>query len=673
MNKKKCIALLVSVAAAILGGCGGKNNYTEKTYTMTSTQQQEIQQQINLEDYRIQNGAIISLKDLIKLSDVSLEKVCFYDADNLLLLYTNQEYTRLDAYLFSLENGGLNWLGAATDITVYEDIGVNYTAVCMDPLVIMEENTGMVWVIKDKQLLQTFNLGENATGFYAVGPDSIFYGDSVENSIKRTNFITGETSTVLSNMEAYEYSIRYMSSVSSDGKYLYATGINKLNLTDATFVINVETGEIEASVEEIFECWDSEEYIYSCQNNASGYSVHQRKKDNYSDVNVGNFIVEVFYDYFILQDDMAITEENDGSIFKFSFYNLKDMSEKAETKIDFRNYFMYEYTENCSYSYCIIDEKNAYNASRNMLVFEVVSDMGYRNVFLWDIDSGECVGNSIASDSYTEEVDLDFVSEADYGNLTGKVHDIYENCGVAIYLGSNMPDVFTDFRAVSDENTDNMETALKQLENVFNYYPSGFFEYFTTDNYISGINIYLVGDMTPISEGYIDNPAGFATSIQNYEVIAINTNDMDSVESNICHEISHAIYKRIEYEELISGNNYFDEDAWSRLNPGGFSYYNAYIDENGTDYSLSGDYSYTKEEYYEKLDLNRVYFIDIYSKTFLTEDLARLMEYGLTYTKEEYMASQHIKDKMNFYYQVIRKVWDTTNWPEETMWEKSAK
>ena len=75
--------------------------------------------------------------------------------------------------------------------------------------------------------------------------------------------------------------------------------------------------------------------------------------------------------------------------------------------------------------------------------------------------------------------------------------------------------------------------------------------------------------------------------------------------------------------------------------------------------------------YYE--DINSVYFVDSYAKTYITEDLARLMEYDMidpyagTY---DYMKSDKIQAKLNYFYSCIRSVWDTSGWPSKTSWEE---
>ena len=96
------------------------------------------------------------------------------------------------------------------------------------------------------------------------------------------------------------------------------------------------------------------------------------------------------------------------------------------------------------------------------------------------------------------------------------------------------------------------------------------------------------------------------------------------------------------------------------------------MDENGQDYSIVGGAVNTSEAYTGKDDLKNIYFIDPYSKTFLKEDLARLMEYSMGDPDWEVLQSPNIVNKLNYYYGVIRTVWDTKGWPKQTTWESNV-
>ena len=668
---KKCngIAGLIVCIAMLFSGCVNSGNYVTKEYELPTESVTSTQEDINLEDYRVQEGAMFSLGDLISIKGMILENVCFYDENNLVAIFLNEEGTRLDAYMFSLEKGSLSWLGTIENLTHVEGVYSSYTIASVEPLVIMDEYTNSMWVLKDKMVQQKISLELANVHSIAIGNNKAYYTHLANDAIESIDFASGQVETICTGLEEYSYSISKVTQVSEDGKYLYAVGISKLSVTDTTFVIDLEQKKIVAEVCGIFECYNSNDYMYSVSKEDQVYTIHQRTNNNYTDVTVGELVPYNYFEYFIIEDDVAITEENDGGIYTFIYYDIKDMKRIKSTNLDVHSLFMYKYSQACNFSYCSINEKLGYNAERNMLVYMVRTDEGFCDVFLWDIENATKDGASLSGEDYTEEMDIQHINEIDYDELTDLVYAIYAKYGVAIYYGANVPTRFTDFTAVREEDVAVMTESINAVYEVLQCYPGDFFKFFTEDDYLRGINIYLVGSITPVSEGYMDNPMGFANISSGYEIITINVNYGDDIKETLVHEFSHAIYERIEYEELITQNTYFDEEKWNGYNPTGFTYYNAYIDSKGNDITINDNGEYTSEKYVDDESLANIYFIDDYSKTFLTEDLARLMQYGMFCETEPYMKSAKIKTKLNYYYSVIRTVWDSEGWPDKTDWE----
>lgn len=669
MKRKLSYAWLLIYVVVFLAACAPTGGYVKKEYTLPVEVGTQGQQHISLEDYRIQEGAMIALGDLISIKDMALESVCFYDEDNLLTIFLNGDRTRLDVYLFSLDNASLSWLGTIENLTQVEGLGNNYSVVQLEPLVIMDEYTNNIWVIKDKMVQQKIALDLANVRSVTVGDNKAYYTHIGNDAIECIDFTSGLVETVYTGLDDYSFDINEVTQVSEDGQYLYATGINKLNLQNTTFVIDLEQDKIVAEVEGVYSCWNSDEYMYSSYLDIQNYVVHQRAEDNYTDVVVGDIVPYTYFEYFITEEDIAITEENENGIYTFTYYDLVEMEKIKSTNIDIHSYFMYQYSQGCNYSYCSINDEFGYNVKRNMLVYMVRTDEGLSNVFLWDIDNAEKVGMALAGDDYSEEMDFQYVNEIDYDELSDLVHILYDKYGIGIYVGANTPTTFTDFAAVREEDVEKISAALADVQEVLQCYPEGFFEFFSKEEYLSGINVYLVSNITSVSEGYIDNPFGFANIASGYEVIAININYADALKETLVHEISHAIYERIRYEEASTGTVYFDEDKWNNLNPKDFEYHNTYVDVNGNDITDSDDGSYTADIYATGGNINDVYFVDDYSKTFLTEDLARLMQYGMMNSEEEFMDSNKITAKLNFYYAAIRSVWDSEDWPVKTDWE----
>lgn len=672
MRQKIITMLVVIMCSLMFAACNDSSTIIDKDYILQEEASTVQKQQIDLDQYRIQDGAIISLEGLIDVSDLSMENVCFFDDNHLLLLYADKNYTRLDAYLFSLEDASIQWYGSVDELAGYGDYGANYKIVNTQPLVIMEEMSRCLWVVKDKKVSHKIDLSEYNCQSLATNDKGVFYTNNKDNTIEYTSFTSGERVVILDDMDTYSYSVRSLVYADAEGKFLYVYGVNKFTLDDATFVINTEKKEVVADTPGMYKFWEDEKYLYTSSMEDYGYVVKKRSGDKYTEVTHTYLTPSVVFDYCLFDKNRVITEENDGMTYIFSYYDMNTMVHMNSTTMNFSSYFSYEYSAECEFTFCYMDEKYAYNENRNMLVFEITTDVGYSEVFLWDIASAEVIDENLDVTSYTDDSATTHINETLYANLSDEIHAIYEKYGVGIYIGSNAPTEFLDFSAVNNDNIYDMTDAVAKVKTALSTYPENFFDYFTSDDYLSGINIYLVGSITPTSEGYISNPAGFTNTDQNFEVIVLDINYLYNIESTMYHELCHIIYKRIEYDEIMDEVDYFDMDKWDSFNPKGFEYYNAYLDENGQDYSIVGDTTNTGDAYTSRDDLKDMYFIDAYSKTFLKEDLARLMEYSMGSPEWELLESEHIVAKLNYFYSVIRKVWDTKGWPKQTVWESKV-
>ena len=299
MKKNKCIAGLFICIAMMFSGCVNSGSYVTKEYELPTETVALTQEDINLEDYRIQEGAMISLGELINIKGMVLESVCFYDKNNLVTIFLNEEGTRIDAYMFSLEKGTLNWLGTIENLTNIEGIYSSYSIVSVEPLVIMDEYTNNIWVLKDKMVQQKISLDLSNVYSIAIGNNKAYYTHVSNNAIESIDFTSGQVDTIYTGLEEYSYSISKVTQVSDDGKYLYAVGINKLGVTDTTFVIDLNQKKVVAEVCGIYECYNSDNYMYSVAKDSQTYTIHQRTDNNYTEVTVGELVPYNYFEYFV--------------------------------------------------------------------------------------------------------------------------------------------------------------------------------------------------------------------------------------------------------------------------------------------------------------------------------------------------------------------------------------
>ena len=65
------------------------------------------------------------------------------------------------------------------------------------------------------------------------------------------------------------------------------------------------------------------------------------------------------------------------------------------------------------------------------------------------------------------------------------------------------------------------------------------------------------------------------------------------------------------------------------------------------------------------------YFVDAYACTNSTEDRAQIMQHAMDGDSYMFELRDGLRAKLEYYCNGIRESFDTTDWPEETPWEKT--
>ncbi len=311
--------------------------------------------------------------------------------------------------------------------------------------------------------------------------------------------------------------------------------------------------------------------------------------------------------------------------------------------------------------------------NRPSLAFNITRAGDLQDIVEWNINKEAPLKTSLESsenwDSYNSVLPRESIY---YGKLSEYADYLSKKHGVNIYIGENAVISFFDYAVTALESETATYQALTALEDALSLYPKNFFLQFK-DTSPEGIGIYITGSISSIIAGNIDNPVGFAINNYGRQYIVINGEYIEYIRQTFTHELSHAIDIRLLSLNIFDDSPYFNEEQWGVLNPSDFDYYYSYLDENGESYQYNGSVKYTplSESYEEGGKIDEVYFVDSYSKTFPTEDRARLMEYSLLREgSPEYMKGKHMQDKLRYYYSAVRKGFDTTGWPEVTSWEE---
>ena len=234
-----------------------------------------------------------------------------------------------------------------------------------------------------------------------------------------------------------------------------------------------------------------------------------------------------------------------------------------------------------------------------------------------------------------------------------------EQYGVHIKIADQCATEYNSYTVELDLDYWRISSGLDALENAMADYPDGFMEQLLYDTYRE-IEINLTGPLTPV--GVPEDANGFTSFAAFVEqqtgkhVMVMDLNQMGNLEENFYHEMSHIIDGKLGFDSLYRDGALYSEDGWVALNPPDFFY--------------CYDYYNIPDDIYA--DGYNSYFIDTYSRTFPTEDRARVMEYAMI--GYDWMFSEDgsapLREKLRYYADCIRDCFDTTGWPAVTRWEE---
>lgn len=238
--------------------------------------------------------------------------------------------------------------------------------------------------------------------------------------------------------------------------------------------------------------------------------------------------------------------------------------------------------------------------------------------------------------------------------------ELEQKYNMNIYLGSEIFAGDFTYKLTVCSDKDLIMTSFDKLEEVFSIYPEGFFDQLRVES-IRTLGIYFCAGFTKVTDDSIDSAIALASSNYYERQLALDLNFQSDLKASIVHEISHWIDHTIESANVFGVATEFESD-WLTLNPSDFSY--RYDYNNGKSY-----WEYT----YDSDNPEKCWFVDDYAQTYPTEDRARIFENLIYPESYDYFTSSHLRDKARYFFGVIREAFDTTGWPEETVWEQKLR
>ncbi|MGM9647431.1 MAG: hypothetical protein ACI3YH_04810 [Eubacteriales bacterium] len=326
-----------------------------------------------------------------------------------------------------------------------------------------------------------------------------------------------------------------------------------------------------------------------------------------------------------------------------------DGNERTDCRvIDYRNKIAYPALE-----FSLGQWMNSYIFGSDGLIYFVVRDTDEEIPTLY-----------VCRWNYMEDPEEIGVERLAFNSLEEKVNEvaarIFKKWGVQVYYQpEKLPQVASDYSAAAITDYRLLYEHILQAENALSAYPDGFFDDLYYGDY-THLELYLCGKFTPLTAEGITTAEALSNTRGTAMVIAFNVEMLDGEYVRVlAHELLHIMERRIDQ---------IDADAlgeWITLTPGGhdayyYSYHDAYGDEMNDD----------SNTYYFEPDPADAYFVDAYSKSFPTEDRARIFEKLMESGGNPYFAdSPVLMAKARTLCRIIREYFPSVAALERASWE----
>ena len=238
--------------------------------------------------------------------------------------------------------------------------------------------------------------------------------------------------------------------------------------------------------------------------------------------------------------------------------------------------------------------------------------------------------------------------------------EIGNRYGVWIYIGDLVPDWIWDAGNEPQCDPVFVKRALFLMDEVLSVYPEGFFDQLVYGIY-TRLDFYIVG-FSPVGMGYVskvqEESAVFGAARSYLCLDAEDDVQIDVLPYTLTHEITHLVDWRVQYVAANEEGHLYSDEAWMALNPEGFVYA---WDDNDLELEMY-------DRYYE-------YFAYSYGAQNPLEDRATLMGELMDAAMDGrigegfYSLPFPCLEKLDFFFRCIRDSFDTSSWPEETVWE----
>lgn len=245
---------------------------------------------------------------------------------------------------------------------------------------------------------------------------------------------------------------------------------------------------------------------------------------------------------------------------------------------------------------------------------------------------------------------------------------ILQQTGLRVYCGKSGVEFNDPYQSGYTgeilENPIVIHLALQMTKAFICQYPTGIFQEMVVEP-VRHIDLYFCGRLFPDAENSISSAYGFTSQMGDRRIVVMSLEDLDTLPQNLAHEFTHVMEDRIYACAQERDLDYLT--YWEALSPPD-AYYYSYFDEKGEEVSDAGS---TAEPVPE--DLDEIWFLDAYSKTYPSEDRARILEYLFAGEGSRYayaFQGEPIRRKAQYLCAVIRACFPSAETAQDLPWER---
>lgn len=214
--------------------------------------------------------------------------------------------------------------------------------------------------------------------------------------------------------------------------------------------------------------------------------------------------------------------------------------------------------------------------------------------------------------------------EDEAGSNEALISELYEKYGVTVYTGTDAVRYMYGYAVLPETDEEKVRDALLLLKDFFDHTPEGFMQ--EVVSCYSSLDICLTGRIIPElgNRNSISDATAFTTETNGIELAVFDINQ-GGMDKTVAHEFMHVFENTAYHLSWESDRDFELFGRWSMLNPPDFEYRYVYTDEEGNTYNWD-DNGLNGQFWTEGGDPDGIYFVDGYSMTYPTEDMARIFE-----------------------------------------------